>query len=86
MKTGDDMGMNKVLEEIVGALNRNFDMDIEVGEESFPQIQKATMKGSTEDFLNEILQIIEQSGSEGKLNYYFDNEIDFDTPEEYHRY
>lgn len=77
-----------IIEAIINQLNEHFNMEIEAGEEGFPYIISANIKdtSSIEDFLNNLLAVIESSDTKGKLMYYFDNELDFDTPEEYHRH
>lgn len=75
-----------LIEELVTAINKHFDLNVELAEGNLPKIKKATIKGSLEGFLNEVVHIIESTDTDGKLNYYVDHALDFDTPEEYHRY
>ncbi|WP_134700459.1 hypothetical protein [Ammoniphilus sp. YIM 78166] len=78
-----------LMETIVELVNKHFNMTITLGEDNIPNVTKASLKteGSATEFLNEMIQAVDQTlGIDGKLNYYFDNELDFDTPEEFHRY
>jgi len=77
-----------LIESIVELLNNNFDLQVELGEENLPVVVQADQKnsGSITDFVNQFIRLVENTNTEGKLNYYFDNELDFDTPEEFHRY
>lgn len=80
------MDQDQMIEELIATINKHFDMDIEMNDDNMPVIKKASAKESLESFLNEVLKVIEDTNTDGKLNYYFDNDLDFDTPEEYHRY
>lgn len=63
-------------------------MSIQLNEKQIPYVTEAYPKeqDSTLQFLNEFINIIEQDETDGMINYYVDNELDFDTPEEYHRH
>lgn len=76
-----------LIESIVSLVNQHFSMDITVDQENFPHIQSAKLKDDdAANFINDMLKTIEKRKTTGALMYYYDNEIDFDTPEEYHRY
>lgn len=77
-----------MIESIIELLNQHFELHIEQGENNIPTVihSKERSSGSITQFSNDLIHLIEGSGAEGKINYYFDNELDFDTPEEYHRY
>ena len=78
-----------VIKSVIELLNRHFDMTITLGEENVPYVTSAKLKteGSAADFLNELIQTVDQEKElEGQINYYFDNELDYDTPEEFHRH
>ncbi|RXT15201.1 hypothetical protein [Ammoniphilus sp. CFH 90114] len=78
-----------LMESIIELVNRHFAMTITLGEENIPVVTSASLKTdeSAVQFLNEMIQTVDQNlGAQGKLNYYMDNELDFDTPEEFHRY
>lgn len=78
-----------VIKSVIELLNKHFDMTITLGDENVPYVTSAKLKtgGSASDFLNELIQTIDgEEGLEGQINYYFDNELDYDTPEEFHRH
>lgn len=78
-----------VIKSVIELLNQHFEMTITLGEENVPFVTSARLKteGAAANFLNELIQTIDQGeGLEGQINYYFDNELDYDTPEEFHRH
>ncbi len=78
-----------LMETIVELVNKHFNMTITLGDDNVPYVTNASLKtgDSAAVFLNEMIQAVDQTlDIDGKLNYYFDNELDFDTPEEFHRY
>ena len=82
------LGQTDVIEPIIGLLNKHFQMDIELGHKNLPQISHAGIKeqNSLTDFINELIHVIEDLETDGKINYYFGDELNYDTPEEFHRY
>ena len=76
------------IESLVSLVNTHFQLQIERGAENIPIVLHAEKKNqqSITQFTNQLIQLIEHSETEGKLNYYFGNELDFDTPEEMHRH
>jgi predicted DNA-binding ArsR family transcriptional regulator len=78
----------EVIEPIIGLLNKHFQMDIELGQENLPRILQAENRsdGSLTEFINELIRVIEDSETDGRINYYFGDELNYDTPEEFHRY
>lgn len=83
MKTQENM-----LESLVELMNKHFDMKVMMGERNLPYVQQARERtdGSVTQFINDFIQLTEGLPLEGKMNYYVDNELDYDTPEEFHRY
>lgn len=77
----------KMIESLIDLLNQSFEMEINL-EENTPKVQNAWLKEeqSLEGFLNGFIQLIEKEDTGGALTYYFGDELDFDTPEEYHRH
>jgi hypothetical protein len=77
-----------MIESIIDLLNQHFEFQIEHGEHDIPYVRnsKERSSGSITEFSNDLIRLIEKSETDGKINYYFDNELDFDTPEEYHRH
>lgn len=77
-----------MIESIIDLINQHFELKIELGEQDIPYVRNSKEKsnGSVTQFCNDLIRLIENSETEGKINYYFENELDFDTPEEYHRY
>ncbi|MDW7673933.1 MAG: hypothetical protein SCK28_05265 [Bacillota bacterium] len=80
--------VEEVIKRLVALVNRNFDMDVVLDQANAPYIQSVKVKrdSSLEDFLNELIGVIEGTNTNGALMYYFGDELDFDTPEEYHRH
>ncbi|GIM46369.1 hypothetical protein DNHGIG_19180 [Collibacillus ludicampi] len=77
-----------LIESIVELINEHFDMQIVLGENDLPIVESAREKtnSSLTNFLNDFINRVDSSDLKGTLNYYFGNELDFDTPEEFHRY
>ncbi len=77
-----------MLESLVELINKHFDMKVMMDERNLPYVQKARERtdGSVTQFINDFIQLTEGLPLEGKMNYYVDNELDYDTPEEFHRY
>jgi len=77
----------RLIESIVSLINQHFNMDITLDQKNCPHIQSAKLKDTdATGFINEMIKAIEETETTGKLMYYFDNEIDYDTPEKYYRY
>lgn len=77
-----------IVETLIGLLNHHFEMFVELGEDNVPYVTYAYGKtaNSTVRFINDLIGLLEDSDLNGKINYYYGNELDFDTPEEFHRY
>jgi len=75
-------------EQLVDLINRHFRLQVATDEENLPVVLHAEAKDedSLTRFVNDLIQMIEQSDVDGRLNFYTDDELDFDTPEEFHRY
>jgi len=77
----------RLIESMVSLINQHFNMDITLDHKNCPHIQSAKLKDTdATGFINEMIKAIEETETTGKLMYYFDNEIDYDTPEKYYRY
>jgi hypothetical protein len=76
------------VETLVSLVNRHFCMEVTLGDENLPTVTHAEPKQgeSLTRFLNDLIRLIESAEWEGKINYYFGHELDYDTPEEFHRY
>ncbi|WP_139489583.1 hypothetical protein [Brevibacillus dissolubilis] len=77
-----------LIESIVSLINSHFDLNVELGEENLPVVTQATPKQDQPltQFVNQFIQLVENSDCDGKMNYYFGNELDFDSNEEFHRW
>ncbi len=76
------------LEALIALVNRRFSMDIQLGSGNLPVVSRADVKSSdgATDFINALIHLIEHAEVDGKINYYFGNVLDYDTPEECYRY
>jgi hypothetical protein len=79
---------DQMIEALIGLVNRHFQMQVELGEENVPVVTRAEQKTahSITQFLNGVIQLVENADAEGTLNYYFDDELDYETSEEHYRY
>jgi|GEM_PF-2066239 len=77
-----------IMESLVELMNKHFDMKVSLDEQNVPYIQNAKERetGSVTNFINDFIKLTEGNPVGGKVNYYKDGELDFDTPEEFHRH
>ena len=76
------------IESLIELINQHFHLQVVLDEENVPVVTEAREKQSNSltQFFNGCIQLVENADTTGIMNVYFEHELDYDTPEEMHRY